>query len=1226
MYSIFYLGKHIISHTMSSTGGSNIRLTLSPLVLALNTLVAEFLYAQNCHFTLSVFCTEIPFRNTLPDFESMRKFRFNHEEIYEIWEAVTGSKANKRDLHKQVIQNYETNPNISLLMLILKYLLKKDPLEQHKRNAEVQTETKEKIHKSISAHNSERENKTPAKMAAPKDDNLKHINNYLQKLSDKVLEMTQEFEKFTKQCHESRTRNLKSARNREYYNLNKSLERITENMKVMAQTKRKNKRLTSIVESIDNLTQQFGKCAQNFDNVTKVLGNKEEKPKRVKLKVKEKQTETEFVEKSYAEWIYDMRNTENGQKFLNRVEKSLRKALAKHREQLQNETEIKMKHLKSLMRLHYQQKLSKHLLHDPKVNLDEVRKCNDNIERKLQQFEKKQIELMHKLQDSSQDLKEAQEQRRQESTETKSLQQEINPKSQNVDMQDKVTTVDFNTDEEQVLPTNDIENIPEKQANKMLEKIENVSLIEKIDHKTNENVKEISEDPNNLLQTHDHAKRISEESKTLLQIKSKTHDHANQIGDESKSLLHDVSKAQEEILVIAKNIAEEGRSVDHIIYDAKLRIQQLENESNQLEQNFQSYLERRKRSQEQDPIQKQICPDIQENLSAITSLKQKLLSTRMTNKRQNEDHKKSKFEEEEQDADIDEEFQRIKETLQQSQEVKDKPKSAKSDSSTSSLEIRNAILEAKLKFFEHENTIRKCREQGEELRSGNFLQKELEKYTEMDELAEYMNENLKLMPQMELRDLTKAGSDRRETSLWEIKEKTLNEDPKFAEGSIKYLNSHKPEDTEALSVRRELFPKEDKTESKDKSLDGEQDIDLNRLREQKSQRQEDVIGLSTRRELFPKQTIIIEENRGINLGPSREWKPHRDEDIKGLGTRRELFPKDPKTKILAQDLIEKLKYPKSLAQHTKTVPEKIGDSVEPKNNSDLLKRSMAKMQKLFEQQAKSQETLREMVKDIVHQKETRKQDLQNVSTQGTQQRPQDILDKSFTTTMTSTNTTTITTNTSQMSEELPIKKPTTILTRFSNKKTKPAMLNLSSDSEESFDSKNLELEITQDTIKDIEDGEEENEANKKDLEKHKAQEDIDHISESYESSELHSLPFPMKGHKEDKGKQKPQEDELRLLQFPKKNLQKVERNFEQELGEIDDSPNIPVLDLYSPANDKEIGEVLSESNRIFAPINTKISESSTTQSSSELEISTGHQTKNSKNLADEGDSESDFWA
>ena len=297
-------------------GGSNMRLTLSPLILVLNTLVAEFLYAQNCHFTLSVFCTEIPYRNTLPDFESMRQFRFNDVEIFEIWEAVTGRKAIKKDLHKHVILNYETNPNMSLLLLIIKYLLRKDPSEQLSRNAEVQTVIQEKSHKSTLIQANEQETQV-----SHKDENIRHLNRYLKTLSEKLREMTKEFEEFTKpKPHESRPRTLKSSRSREYYLLNKSLERITEHMKIKAQAKRKNKRLNHIVESIEGLTKEFGKCAQNFDSVTKMLvSNQEVKAKPLKVKMKEKQTETDLEVKSYAEWIHEMRHSENGKKFLNRV-------------------------------------------------------------------------------------------------------------------------------------------------------------------------------------------------------------------------------------------------------------------------------------------------------------------------------------------------------------------------------------------------------------------------------------------------------------------------------------------------------------------------------------------------------------------------------------------------------------------------------------------------------------------------------------------------------------------------------------------------------------------------------------------------------------------------------------------------------------------------------------------------------------------------------------------
>ncbi|XP_035794340.1 uncharacterized protein LOC118467677 [Anopheles albimanus] len=63
-------------------------IVLSPLVLVLNTLVAEFLYTQNCHFSLSIFTNEIPFKNTLPDFTRSPKFRLDRSELSEIFEAL----------------------------------------------------------------------------------------------------------------------------------------------------------------------------------------------------------------------------------------------------------------------------------------------------------------------------------------------------------------------------------------------------------------------------------------------------------------------------------------------------------------------------------------------------------------------------------------------------------------------------------------------------------------------------------------------------------------------------------------------------------------------------------------------------------------------------------------------------------------------------------------------------------------------------------------------------------------------------------------------------------------------------------------------------------------------------------------------------------------------------------------------------------------------------------
>lgn len=64
-------------------------MVLSPLVLVINTLVAEFLYAQNCHFSLSVFSSEVPYKNVLPDFEKINKFRFDSVELDDIMKVAT---------------------------------------------------------------------------------------------------------------------------------------------------------------------------------------------------------------------------------------------------------------------------------------------------------------------------------------------------------------------------------------------------------------------------------------------------------------------------------------------------------------------------------------------------------------------------------------------------------------------------------------------------------------------------------------------------------------------------------------------------------------------------------------------------------------------------------------------------------------------------------------------------------------------------------------------------------------------------------------------------------------------------------------------------------------------------------------------------------------------------------------------------------------------------------
>lgn len=102
-------------------------LLISPMLLALHTLVAEFLYVQNYHYTLSVYCSEMPHRHTLPDFESRAEFRFNQEELQQVIKAILGEHNELQlQLGQTVLRLYEEQ-QVSLLMGFFKVLV--NPLQ-----------------------------------------------------------------------------------------------------------------------------------------------------------------------------------------------------------------------------------------------------------------------------------------------------------------------------------------------------------------------------------------------------------------------------------------------------------------------------------------------------------------------------------------------------------------------------------------------------------------------------------------------------------------------------------------------------------------------------------------------------------------------------------------------------------------------------------------------------------------------------------------------------------------------------------------------------------------------------------------------------------------------------------------------------------------------------------------------------------------------------------------
>uniref|UniRef100_A0A0K8TW49 Uncharacterized protein n=1 Tax=Bactrocera latifrons TaxID=174628 RepID=A0A0K8TW49_BACLA len=520
------LGRQILAQTTTTTtGGSAQRLTLSPLVLALNTLVAEFLYAQNCHFSLSVFCTEVPFRNTLPDFESSPHFRFGGDEIKEILEAIFSKTPQETPFKNSIIRKYEHNKNISLLMVILRYLLKQRE-EYAKRIASIKPSTATEGTQTVEQNNTTQE---PERRPPPNDSlkasctkneipstNIRYLNKYLVILSTKVKEMSEQLNdlRYNRDSLPS-TRLAKSVRTRRYEKLNHSLERVTSQLKHMTHTKRKNKQVGAVVSAVDALATQFTKCVESFRSVSKELIASNEKQSQLQHILPTKPVLSQAAvqvdlsngppncaehkkltgEKSYTDWVHEMRHTRNGQKFLDRIEVSLKKALNKQRELLRKESDQKLRHQKEVLKIQYKEKLMEHVSRLPQCDYsNEARMLNESIGQQLKEFESRHTELLQKIQD--------------------------------------VHKTEGN-------------NLPTAEA-------------EKEDANANAQA-----DMTNDTRTRD-------------------------------PLLKDVVNTQKKLQKMAQSIAQQERTVDQIVYEAKMRIQELENESNQLELNFRNYLDRQR--------------------------------------------------------------------------------------------------------------------------------------------------------------------------------------------------------------------------------------------------------------------------------------------------------------------------------------------------------------------------------------------------------------------------------------------------------------------------------------------------------------------------------------------------------------------------------------------------------------------------------------------------------
>lgn len=351
------------------------RLVFSPLLLVLNTLVAEFLYSEDCHFSLSVFATEVPFKNTIPDFEGRAKsnelFRFTKIEMTEMIEALQIKHADIQMRLKKLYTNeneFTAAANTSLLYCIFKAIhdLK---LENNLIAADVKELSPENLTNSSGVTKNQREHKNEKNQLITDCPNcnksnsekfqinsryFKYLNRYLDILSDRIHEMSESLAR--RHSKKSQSKTVGDSVHLEN-SIQTSISKMQEQLADLSKSKKKHKNLQDIINSIERLSSGLEKCSGNFESLMSLTHMTAKELKAQKdMPGCEKDTETYIQD--YSTWLHKMRASENGKKFIARLESSLQRTLEKEKEVMKKSFDDKMENYRLLIKMHYKQKYS----------------------------------------------------------------------------------------------------------------------------------------------------------------------------------------------------------------------------------------------------------------------------------------------------------------------------------------------------------------------------------------------------------------------------------------------------------------------------------------------------------------------------------------------------------------------------------------------------------------------------------------------------------------------------------------------------------------------------------------------------------------------------------------------------------------------------------------------------------------------------------------------------
>ncbi|XP_055626783.1 uncharacterized protein LOC129768872 [Toxorhynchites rutilus septentrionalis] len=257
-------------------------IVLSPMVLVLNTLVAEFLYTQNCHFALSVFSNEVPFKNTLPNFAKSKHFRLDRNELREIFQALG------IDHHTELIEKYEAKSKEGAKSLL--YIIFKSMLASVRRN----------------------------------DEKLKQCRK---EETDRVATKTLLEEMEVGKLH----RNVEKLLQRVRF-VGKSIERIEELQRDESHEDNRDEEISSLKICTENISKLLGKleaCSKAFEEFMAKLQLQTESQHEIGEAPKQEAKSQE--PKTYADFLNELKTTDYGKKYVAKLQKQITKLMDKEK-------------------------------------------------------------------------------------------------------------------------------------------------------------------------------------------------------------------------------------------------------------------------------------------------------------------------------------------------------------------------------------------------------------------------------------------------------------------------------------------------------------------------------------------------------------------------------------------------------------------------------------------------------------------------------------------------------------------------------------------------------------------------------------------------------------------------------------------------------------------------------------------------------------------------------